>query len=248
MIPETTRNSVLEATERFDKELRDSQEWKDWERQESHKYAIAHEGRRYPVKKIVSIATNTPVSSFSGGAEANGFIEKLGFQVVELRGPKPVGLSLQSLLERILSEYLRARSQGSFGGSHPVWQKFTDLKRAIEELPALDARPTLRVEWSVGKGNWARVPWVAIIDSREVGAPTGGVYFYQLSSYLRNFENRPVPDSLAEGILLYPTAGIELDQSYLLHNHRIRIKTIDLNQPWPLIEEAMFSLLKPVSD
>jgi len=60
MIPETTRNSVLQATERFDKELRDSQEWRDWERQESHKYAIEHEGRRYPVKKIVSIATNTP--------------------------------------------------------------------------------------------------------------------------------------------------------------------------------------------
>jgi hypothetical protein len=28
----------------------------------------------------------------------------------------------------------------------------------------------------VGKGNWARVPWVAIIDARETDAPGGGIY------------------------------------------------------------------------
>ena len=54
MIPETT--SRMGTMTHFDQELRDGSEWKDWEERE--KYAIEYEGRRYPVKAIVSMATN----------------------------------------------------------------------------------------------------------------------------------------------------------------------------------------------
>ena len=64
MIPDTTKDSLIDALRRFDEDLRDTHEWRGWEQQESYKYAIEHEGRRYPVKQIVSWATNTPVSSF----------------------------------------------------------------------------------------------------------------------------------------------------------------------------------------
>src|ERR1019366_1380385 len=131
MIPETTKQLLLDAIRRFNEGLRDTPEWREWEQQESHKYAIEYEGRRYPVKKIVSMATNTPVSSFSGGTEANGFVEKLGFRVVQIRQPNDVDLSLQGLLERSLVEYQRGRSQGAFGSSHPVWKIFAELKKAI---------------------------------------------------------------------------------------------------------------------
>jgi hypothetical protein len=40
MIPDTTREAVLEAMELFDRELRDSPEWTNWEQKNSHKYAI----------------------------------------------------------------------------------------------------------------------------------------------------------------------------------------------------------------
>jgi 5-methylcytosine-specific restriction enzyme B len=128
------------------------------------------------VKRIISLATNAPVSSFSGGTEANEFVEKLGLRVVQLRQSGGVEPSLQSLLEQSLVEYHRGRSQGIFGSGHTVWRLFADLKKAIERLSVVRSRPTLRVEWSVGKGNWARVPWVAIIDSREAEAPTGGIH------------------------------------------------------------------------
>jgi 5-methylcytosine-specific restriction enzyme subunit McrC len=68
-------------------------------------------------------------------------------------------------------------------------------------------------------------------------------HLYQLFAYLRNLENRAAPDSDAEGILLYPTAGVKIDQSYLLQNHHLRIKTIDLNQPWSQIEGEMLALV-----
>lgn len=63
-------------------------------------------------------------------------------------------------------------------------------------------------------------------------------HLFQLFAYLQNLE----PNS--EGILLYPTAGIAADQSYILHGHRVLIKTLDLNRPWPDIASALLSLLE----
>lgn len=70
-------------------------------------------------------------------------------------------------------------------------------------------------------------------------------HLYQLCSYLRNLENNEDPDHIAEGILLYPTGGRSLNQSYRLHGHQIRVCTLDLNRPWRLIEEQMLSLIEP---
>ena len=50
---------------------------------------------------------------------------------------------------------------------------------------------------------------------------------------------------MAEGILLYPTAGRSLDVSYRLHGHRVRVRTLNLNLPWTAIEDQMLSLLVP---
>ena len=69
-------------------------------------------------------------------------------------------------------------------------------------------------------------------------------HLYQLCAYLRNLEGNAEPDRQADGILLYPTVGITLDQSYRLHGHWVRIKTLDLNQPWIEIERVMLSLLQ----
>lgn len=71
-------------------------------------------------------------------------------------------------------------------------------------------------------------------------------HLYQLSAYLRTLEGSLAPDSSAEGILLYPTANVELDVSYRIHNHNFRIATIDLSKPWSEIESGMLALLRPV--
>ena len=72
-------------------------------------------------------------------------------------------------------------------------------------------------------------------------------HLYQLCAYLRNLEGNADPDRSADGILLYPTAGVALDQSFRLHGHRVRVKTLDLNQPWTEIESEMMSLLDPLA-
>lgn len=70
-------------------------------------------------------------------------------------------------------------------------------------------------------------------------------HLYQLCAYLRNLEHNAEPDNVAEGILLYPTVGKSLHQSYILHGHRVSLRTLDLNQPWAAIENQMLSLLVP---
>jgi len=53
---------------------------------------------------------------------------------------------------------------------------FNDLKGALEASPAVMRRPDLRISWSAGKGNWANVPWVAVLDGRETQTTQRGVY------------------------------------------------------------------------
>jgi hypothetical protein len=86
MIPEVDRVKLESALDHFDHDFRPSDDWRGWEDNQAHKYAIEWNGRRYPVKKVVSLATGSPVSNFSGGEEANEFVTKPGFKVVPLRG------------------------------------------------------------------------------------------------------------------------------------------------------------------
>lgn len=89
-IPSVTRQELLAAVEHFDAELRNSAEWADWEQYRNHKYAILHDGRRYPVKKIIRIATGIPALSFNGGYQANSYAIKRGFTVVSKASGHPL--------------------------------------------------------------------------------------------------------------------------------------------------------------
>jgi 5-methylcytosine-specific restriction enzyme subunit McrC len=83
----------------------------------------------------------------------------------------------------------------------------------------------------------------SLYQSRFFAEKFRAAHLYQLSSYLRNLEARTQADCRAEGILLYPTAGIVANQWYRLHGHSVRIKTIDLAQPWGAIEEEMLAIV-----
>lgn len=52
---------------------------------------------------------------------------------------------------------------------------------------------------------------------------------FQIFSYVQNYDK--TVDSL-EGMLLYPTVKDEVSQSYLIHDKKISVKTINLNKEW----------------
>src|SRR5215208_5393750 len=69
----------------FDAELRDSDAWLDWEAKGNFRFAVVRDGQRYPVKQIVAEASGVSTREFSGGEEANGWLRRRGFEVVDLR-------------------------------------------------------------------------------------------------------------------------------------------------------------------
>ncbi|QOZ42602.1 hypothetical protein XH89_03275 [Bradyrhizobium sp. CCBAU 53340] len=80
--------------DRFDGELRATPVWAGWETNQAHRYGIEHDGKLYPVKQIISMATGTPSANFGGGTEANNYLQTRGFKVVPLRGADASGVFL----------------------------------------------------------------------------------------------------------------------------------------------------------
>lgn len=67
---------------------------------------------------------------------------------------------------------------------------------------------------------------------------------YQLFAYLKNQEI--INDSLCmkcEGVLLYPTIGVDYKHEYQHEDHKISIRTINLNQDWKKIESALLAIV-----
>jgi 5-methylcytosine-specific restriction enzyme subunit McrC len=68
---------------------------------------------------------------------------------------------------------------------------------------------------------------------------------YQLYSYVRNLEVQEVRplDSNIVGMLIYPTVGYHVKESYKIANHRIIIRTLDLNQNWRQIHNELLGFI-----
>jgi hypothetical protein len=80
---------------------------------------------------------------------------------------------IKTAFDNVLSNYQRARRK-PFGREPTLWKVFEDLLKHLEYY--VTNHLTLKIKWSVGKGDWARVPWIAIPDERETKSTRHGVY------------------------------------------------------------------------
>ncbi len=93
-----------------------------------------------------------------------------------------------------------------------------------------------------------------IIDTKYYGK-TLSIYYdtekfhsinlYQIYSYLTDVEkdDRNPNNKTCDGMLLHPTTQKEVDASYQMGNHKIRIATVDLSQKWEGIYERLIHLI-----
>ena len=88
--------------------------------------------------------------------------------------------TLHELLATILARYADARGSDPFGKEHELWQTFEQMQRLLEAHPVVQQHPSVQITWSVGRGNWARVPWLAFLDERETNTTQHGVYVVYL--------------------------------------------------------------------
>jgi hypothetical protein len=183
MIPRPEPERIRLALEQFDAKLRATPTWAAWETRQNHRFAIDVNGRLYPVKQILAIASGQAVSEFSGGARhANQVVTDLGFKVVALRDSmaeeqQPMTRFRDALL-KILSDYRQAATS-RFSGSHSVFQAFEEASLALAAMPSV-VPAGIKVVASAGKGNWASVPWISMLDPRETDTTQKGVYIVYL--------------------------------------------------------------------
>jgi MoxR-like ATPase len=101
--------------------------------------------------------------------DPRSFVEPIG--LVET----PTGGEIRGGLENFMSMYPACRSR-PFGTDPGLWGVLSHLRQRFETLPSVAHRPTIHVAWSVGQGNWARVPWIAFLDQRETKTTQRGIY------------------------------------------------------------------------
>ena len=212
-LPKVDSQAISTALQEFDQSLRGSPEWIDWEHNKAQVWVIQHEGRIYPPKKIISLATGVPVREFSGGPETNSYLESLGYRVGKLRD-----IALSDAFELILDRYREAKANQSFGGNHEIRELFTHARKTIEQTPGISGQKSLHVVASYGKGNWATIPWISVLDERETRTTQSGTYIVFLfreggaGMYLKLGQGVTIPDrelgARAPGVLATRAAKI----------------------------------------
>lgn len=88
-IPPVPRSALVMALEVFDREQRKAPEWRDWEGRSTLRKALRHDGRLYPIKEILRMATGA--GEDTRDEDAVDYVRKRGFDIVPMaqRGPAP---------------------------------------------------------------------------------------------------------------------------------------------------------------
>jgi len=107
-------------------------------------------------------------------------------------GGDQIDFKLKEKLQKVLSEYTNARREPFTG--HPLAQCIRTTLPS--ELKKIVSEPDYQIRGSAGQGNWARIPWVAIMDPEITDTTQRGFYIVYL--FKENMEG--VYLSLHQGI------------------------------------------------
>jgi 5-methylcytosine-specific restriction enzyme subunit McrC len=83
----------------------------------------------------------------------------------------------------------------------------------------------------------------ALVKNKYGQEKINSSHLYQIFAYLKNCKARPVDGPPPEGILLYPTTSRDLDLSFVIGGHEVRVRTLQLDQPWQKIHAEHCELL-----
>jgi hypothetical protein len=83
---------------------------------------------------------------------------------------------IRPALEQFLARFHEVRNTMTFGRHDELKQLMEDIRAGLEGLPALRGHTHVKVNWSVGIGEFAKIPWIALLDDRETDSPRRGTY------------------------------------------------------------------------
>ena len=151
---------------------------------------------------------------------------------------------MHALFERfIFNFYRREQKASSAQGANPLGSDHWKRQEAMKMLPKMLTDISLK---SVRKKR------KIVIDTKyyqEALQQNFGKFtvrsnhLYQLFAYVKNLAIRGGLNKHAEGILLYPAFGRNLDLACVAHGHSIRVCTIDLTKDWQEIRRDLLALI-----
>jgi len=96
------------------------------------------------------------------------------YEVQRIKGMK-AGFNLKEKLQKILDEYGNARKEGFSGHTLAEFIR-TELPNELRKIAPSD----YTIKGSAGQGNWARIPWIAIMDPEITDTTQKGFYLVYL--------------------------------------------------------------------
>ena len=161
-IASCTADDVRAAMARFDAEMRTSPDWANWDEKKNHKFAFLEQGRRYPMKEIISMASGTSKDDFNGGEEAIRYAKKLGFDVEALHLPSE-GETATALHDLLLASHPDPVQPSE---AYEALARYFHLSKSLRSLTLADGRS----QWE-NRVQWARnsLSQSDILDNRERG-------------------------------------------------------------------------------
>jgi len=131
------------------------------------------------------------------------------------------GFSIQNALYTVMNQYLSAKSE-SFAGHRLGYLVRQEIPNELRRLPFIDDH--YKVQGSVGQGNWAKIPWLAIMDKRITTTTQHGEYIV----YLFSEDMSSVYLTLAQGVTEPLKEGRVRGYEYLRKKARVMRETLPL--------------------
>jgi 5-methylcytosine-specific restriction protein B len=148
---------------------------------------VRHNGNLYDSKALAGVTRGFADPSagplknneFTGGRAIVDLFGRLGFEVVRQGASDALNQAavLREAIEVLLSGYIAAKG-ATLGKDSAMWIAMNQAEAALRELTW--EYPNTIVKSSVGKGNWAEVPWIALLDQRLTDTTRRGVYVVYL--------------------------------------------------------------------
>lgn len=91
---------------------------------------------------------------------------------IEIQDPRTMG----ELMQFILETYPQLRRSRSYSRTNDQWKAFLAIRTKLLQSSAIKERHHIQIQASIGTGNWAKVPWIALMDSRETTTTRQGIY------------------------------------------------------------------------
>lgn len=158
----------------------------------------------WPISKISKIESGEQKISFDEVKEVS---DALGIEMVKLIGKDEIVIptvtkfksdeELKSLLGKVAEDYIE-QVKGNFSGSEVGKLVTKELPRTIIQKANIDSKK-YRVEGSIGKGQFAEIPWISVFRKDITETATKGIYIV----YLYTADMKGVYLSLNQGFTFF---------------------------------------------